>query len=202
MQVRKFTALIASTAMLAGAGIGVAQAQTDARPSNTKQGKQHHERGMSAAQLEALAEKLGVSVDKLKTALAAVRPDRPAAGDRPERGNLAADLASALGVETAKVQEILDANRPERPAQRPARGTKPPKPDHSKLIAALATGLGIDEATVKAAFAKLDAARKAEHDARHAAFAAALAKQLGLTTEQVQAALDATRPAKPARKSS
>jgi hypothetical protein len=198
MQIRKFTALAAATAMLGGAGIGVAQAQTDARPASTKQGN-HHKRGMSAAQLEALADKLGVSVDKLRTALAAARPDRPAAGARPRRGNLAADLATALGVETAKVQAILDANRPERPAQRPARGTRPAKPDHSKLIAALATGLGIDEATVKAAFDKLEAAHKAEHDARHAAFAAALAKQLGLPTEQVQAALEATRPAKPAR---
>jgi protein-disulfide isomerase-like protein with CxxC motif len=175
MQIRRYTALLATTAMVGGAGIGVAQAQSDDRPAAPRDGT-HHKRGPSAAQISALAEKLGVSTDRLEAALAAVRPERPAAGRRPKRGDLAADLAKALGVEEAKVQEILDANRPARPTQRPARGTRPPRPDHSRLIAALASGLGIEQATVKAAFDKLEAARKAEHDARHAAFAAALAR--------------------------
>ena len=84
----------------------------------------------------------------------------------------------------AEIQTILDANRPAKPAgARPARGAKPAgaRPSNTKLVAALANGLDIDEATVKAAFAKIEAAQKAEHTARAATMYAALAKELGLT---------------------
>ena len=203
MTKHKILAVLTSAALASGAGMGIAQAQTDAgtgyegTPTTTttkgKPGKKGPRR-MSSAQITALAEKLGVSTADLKTALAAVKPAKPAAGTKPAKGGrgpgMAADLATALGVETSAVQEILDANRPAKPAagEKPAAGSKPAKPDHTKLVAALASGLNIDEATVTAAFAKLDAARGAE-------FAAALAAELGLSTEAVQAALDATRPA-------
>ncbi len=114
---------------------------------------------------------------------------------------MASELAAALGADVAKVREILAANRPAKPARgtagaRPARGAKP---SQTKLVAALASGLNLDTATVKAAFAKLDAARRAEHTAREAAMYAAVAKALGLETAAVKAAFEANRPAKPAR---
>ena len=62
-------------------------------------------------------------------------------------------------------------------------------------MSALSSGLGIDKATVQTALDKLDATHKADHTAREAAMAASLAKQLGLDTAKVQAALAATRPA-------
>jgi protein-disulfide isomerase-like protein with CxxC motif len=210
VQIRKLTAVLTTAAITSGAGIGVAQAQStsggqDGSAKPTRKARGHKpRRGMSDAQLSALAGKLGVTTSRLKAALAAIRPATPAGGERPKRGDMAADLAAALGVETAKVQEILDANHPAKPAQGPHGGpgrARPAKPDNTALIAALASGLGLDEATVKAAFDKLEAAHQAEHKARDAAFAAALAKELGLKTDVVQAALDATRPARAAKAS-
>jgi hypothetical protein len=125
---------------------------------------------------------------------------------------MASALATALGTDLDKVQEILDANRPARPARpqgsaatrsgtRPAgrRGGRPTMRDNTKLIAALASGLDIDTATVKAAFAKIEAARNADHVKREAAMYAAIAKKLDLTSDAVQAAFEANRPALPAR---
>jgi len=82
---------------------------------------------------------------------------------------------------------------------RPKAGSEPRKgahPSNARLVAALATGLKLDEATVKAAFAKIDAAHKADHAAREDARHAAIAKQLGLSSDAVEAAFDANRPAK------
>jgi hypothetical protein len=209
MQLRKITAALSTAALVSGAGLGVAQAQssdtnTDRAPKQAHRGPG----GPDAAQLKTLADKLGVTTAKLKAAFAAVRPAPPAAGSKPREGDHAADLAKALGVETSAVQKILDANRPAKPngarpapGSAPAPGTARPKPDQSKLIAALATGLKLDQATVQAAFDKLEASHRADHDARDTAMAAALAKQLGLEADAVEAALDATRPPKPAGRS-
>jgi hypothetical protein len=186
VQISKLPATLATAALLAFGAGGVAVAQSDSQ-SAAKGPK----RGPTAAQTSTLAKKLGVTAAQLKAAMAATRPDR---AGRPDRGDFAADIASALGVEKAAVQEILDANRPARPAQRPSRGTAP---DHSALIEALASGLNLDKATVTAAFEKLDAAREADHEARHAAMAAALAQELGLDAGKVAKALEATRPARP-----
>lgn len=209
---RKIVAAVATTAIAAGAGIGVAQAQnSESGTSGTTGTKQQRDqrRGPSTAQLQKLASALGVTTAQLKTALQDIRPakgERPARGDRTD---YAAAIAAELGVETAAVQKILDANRPERPA----RGAKPPKPptsassaakragkppkrDNTKLIAALASGLNKDSATAKAAVEKVDAAQKAKHDAEHkareAAFAKALAEKLNLDVAKVTEALEST----------
>jgi hypothetical protein len=108
---------------------------------------------------------------------------------------MATDLAKALGADATKVKAILDANRPARPARGTTPGTRPAKPDNTKLVAALASGLNIDAATVKAAFAKLDAAHKDDHGDRESAMYAAVAKQLGVSADAVRAAFEANRPA-------
>ena len=186
MQISKLTATLVTTALLAFGAGGVAAAQP-----NSQSGSQGPRQGPTGAQTSTLAKKLGVTAAELRAAMAATRPDRTS---RRDRGDLAADIASALGEEKAAVQEILDANRPPEPAQRPRPGTAP---DHTALIEALASGLNLDEAMVTAAFEKLDAAREAEHEARHAAMAAALAAELGLDADKVAKALEATRPARP-----
>jgi hypothetical protein len=186
-RIRRLTALLGTAALVGGGGLGVARAadpgSTSGKPAQSA--KRHH-RGPSSAELSRLASKLGVTTARLRAAMQATRPAKPT-GRRPDRG---AALAAELGVDTAAVKEILDDNRP----SRPARGTPS---DHTALAAALAEGLNLDEAVVTAALGKIEAARRAEHDARHAAMAAALAKELGLTTAQVQAAFESVRPRRP-----
>jgi hypothetical protein len=131
-----------------------------------------------------------------RPAKAAGGPGGP--GDSGGPGGMATDLATALGTDVTKVEAILDANRPAGPARGTTPGTRPAKPDNTKLVAALASGLNIDEATVKAAFAKLDAAHKEDHGDRHSTMYAAVAKQLGVSADVVQAAFEANRPARPA----
>jgi len=58
----------------------------------------------------ALASKLGVTTDQLKAAFDAIRP---AAGTRPDRGQLPAKLAAQLGKTEAEVKAALDAVRPQ-----------------------------------------------------------------------------------------
>lgn len=72
----------------------------------------------------------------------------------------------------------------------------PRSPTTGSSWAALASSLNVDTATVKAAFAKIEAARKADHAAREAAHAA-LAAQLNVSTAAVKNAFEANRPAKP-----
>jgi hypothetical protein len=207
--IRKIAAVASTLALVGTAGLGVANAadQTASGSSTTGTTRPAPPRGgpgLTSAQLDAIAAKLGVTSAKLQSAIAADRPARPSGSRRGERGDgMAAELATALGADASKVAAILDANRPARPAagtapsspgQRPSAGG----PDKSTLIAALASGLGLDQATVKAAFDKLDAAHEAEHQARDNARYAALAKTLGVDADKVAAAFEAVRPAKPA----
>ena len=201
VRTRKIAALLSATALIGGAGVGIADAAKSGSSRTTtsaKQGRHGPGRGpIPSAAIEKIASTLGVSSDALKAALEANRPAKPAEGDRPGPGQLASDLATALGVETSAVKEILDANKPPKPTSRPKPGSMPPKPDTTKLVSALATGLNIDQATVQAAFDKLQAAHEAEHQARETAMFEALAKSLGKTADEVKAAFEANRPAPP-----
>jgi len=201
-RIRKTAAIVSVAALLGGGGFSAAQAASGdggSRPARSGA-------PTNSASLAKIASTLGVTTAQLKTAMVANRPAKPADGARGTDG-MATELAAALGVTVADVQEILTANRPARPA-RPAAGTtatRPPrggmgaKPGNTKLIAALASGLNLDAATVKAAFTKIEAARKAEHTARDSAMYAAIASELGLGADAVKAAFAANRPARPAR---
>ncbi|HEX4344856.1 MAG TPA: hypothetical protein VHZ31_04780 [Solirubrobacteraceae bacterium] len=205
-RVRRITAAVSAAALVGAGGIGVAQAASQTSGST----KASHSAGpgdrhgggptMSSANLAAIAKALGVTTAQLKAAQDAAKP---AQGTGGKPASMASTLAMALGVDAAKVQAILDANRPAMPAAgaKPAAGTKPAggrpaKPDDAKLISALATGLNLDEATVKAAFDKIDAARKTADAARQTAMYAAIATSLGLSSDAVQAAFAANRPAR------
>ena len=186
IKTRKLAAVLSATALLGGVGIATA-----ADGGSGKRG------GPPKVAIAKIATALGVTNAELKSALEANRPERPANGERPGPEAFAADIAEALGVETSAVTPILEANKPARPATKPKKGSRPPKPDHTALIAALAEGLSIDQSTVEAAFTQLEADRQAEHDARHTAMYTAVAEALGKTVDEVQAAFEANRPAKP-----
>jgi protein-disulfide isomerase-like protein with CxxC motif len=198
-RVRKITATISTVALLGAGGLGIAQSATAAKQSGSTSARQAGKRGggpLATAQLAAIAKTLGVTSAQLKAALDASRPT----GTRPKDG-MATALATALNVDVAKVTAILDANRPAKPAAgtKPAKGARPARPDDAKLVTALATGLGVDEATVKTAFDTIEAAHQADHAARETAMYAAVAKELGLSADAVEAAFEANRPAKPAK---
>ena len=195
-RIRKATAIVCSAARSGGAVMGVALAAAGAGGARPP-----HPGPMSSATLAKIASTLGVSTAQLQAALDANRPAKPAGGARGPDG-MATELAAALGADVTKVRAILAANRPPRPARSAATAGRPPRgarPSNARLVAALASGLDLDSATVKAAFAKLDAAHEAEHSAREAAMYAAIASDLGLSTDAVQAAFEANRPAMPAR---
>jgi hypothetical protein len=203
-RIRKATAAVSVAALVGAGGIGVAQAASTSSSSTAAKTARSDRPGgksggpMSTASLAAIAKTLGVTSAQLKAAMDATKP---AAGTKDDHAGMAAELATALGVDTSAVQSILDANRPAKPAAgtKPTAGSRPKRgarPDNTKLITALATGLKLDEATVKAAFAKLDAAHQADHAARETAMYAAIAEQLGVSSDAVKAAFEANRPAK------
>jgi hypothetical protein len=195
-RIRKITAIVSAAALLGGGGIGVAQAASgDAGARPPRAGH------MNRAALAKIASTLGVTTAQLQAALDASRPAKPADAARGPAG-MASELAAALGADATKVEEILAANRPPKPAHAAANAGRPPrgaKPSNAKLVAALASGLDLDTATVKAAFAKIEAAHQAERTAREAAMYAAVASDLGLSTDAVRAAFEANRPAQPVR---
>jgi len=199
-RIRKATVIVSAAALIGGGGLSAAQAATGDAGSREARAGQHRGGPMNSTQLARIASTLGVTTAQLRTALESARPAKPADGARGPEG-IASELAAALGVDVAQVRAILDANRPARPARgrrggRPARGARP---SNTRLVAALASGLNVDTATVRAAFAKIEAAHRAEHTAREAAMYAAVASELGLSADAVKAAFEANRPAKPTR---
>jgi hypothetical protein len=73
-------------------------------------------RGMHA-DLAAVAKDLGVTEAKLRSAVEAARPQKPANGTRPDRdADVAAAVAKALGKDADAVRKAFEANRPARPA--------------------------------------------------------------------------------------
>jgi protein-disulfide isomerase-like protein with CxxC motif len=135
--------------------------------------------------LAAVAKALGVSEADLQKAVQAARPQPPANGSPPQRGDLAAAIAKELGVATADVQAVLDANRPSHR-------------DDAALVAALVGKFSVTEAKAQAALDAVRKAHQADHEAREAAMYAAIAKALGKDADAVRKAFEANRPARPA----
>ena len=201
---RKIAAVASTMALLGTAGLGVASA-ADQGASGSSTPTTRPDRGprggheLTTAQLRSVAAKLGVTTTKLQAALAANRPARPSGARTDRRDDMATELATALGADATKVASTLEANRPARPTTPPSpTAGRPAKPDDSALVAALASGLNLSRDTVEAALAKVQAAHRAEHDARDAARYAGLAKSLGVDAGVVKDAFEALRPARPA----
>jgi hypothetical protein len=188
-RVRKVAVLLGIATLGSTAAYGVGTQVGDGAAGASQSSSNGRAPGPSTADLQTLADKLGVSVAKLKAALDATRPAKPTT--RPSSDPFAAALAKELGVSADKLKAALDASRPAG-TKPPARGTKP---DQTALAAALADKLGLDQSTVKAALDKVAAARKADETARRTAQAAALAKELGLDQAKVASALSSWHPA-------
>jgi UDP-N-acetylmuramyl pentapeptide synthase len=130
---RKVAVFGSAAALATGVGVGVAVAsQGNDTASSQAAGSQRA--GMPGGygarggmDVSALAEKLGVSTDKLQAAMQAVRPS---AGAAPQPGGLdtmAAALAKQLGLSTDKVTAALEALRPQgAPPGTPPNGSTAP----------------------------------------------------------------------------
>ena len=105
---RKLVVFVGAAALLGAAGCGSATVQGQrARQTPAPQGAG----APPGADLAVLAQKLGVSRARLRTAFASVRSAGGPATS-PPAGGPAAALARALGLRTAKVQAALDAVMP------------------------------------------------------------------------------------------
>jgi hypothetical protein len=119
-------ALLGASAVIALAGCGSSATQSptgSASTGSTGAGAQTQAGPGTppATQLKSLADALGVSVAKLRSAMESTRP---AAGGQPT-GDPSAALAKALGISRAKVQQAMQSARPQ--AGSLPRGFAPPE---------------------------------------------------------------------------
>ena len=155
-----------------------AKALADALGKTTAQVRAAFERLHEAREDEfaaALAKELGVSASQVESALDKLRADK---SDRRGPREGFAELAEELGVSTAKLRSALRAVRPDHGMR--------DRDDHE---AELAKALGVTEQQLEAAEDKARQAHEAQHEQRRKAFAAALAKELGISAAKVEAEL-------------
>ena len=204
----------------AGAVTGIAGMQTHGRTADFA-GPGH--RGgpggaQSDEQLAKLAASLNVSVDALKTALEETRaelqaqkPATPADRKAMAEQHLTI-LAGKLNVTVDALKAAMEANRPARPegagpGQHGPKGDRRGGPEGGQRLESLATALGVTPEALKAA---MQAAREetkpttrpADREAaqaQHDAYIAALAAKLNVSVDQLNAAMEANHPAKPAK---
>ena len=165
-----------------------------------------HHGGPGGPAFDSLADRLGVSEAKLRTALEDIAKEH--------RTDFAQTLADALSIDRAKVRAALQKHRnhPTSPEQlakelgvseeklhdafhavmRKIRPRGPGRPGLDNL----ANALGVTRAQLEAAFDKL----RADHDRLRDQFAEELAKRLGLDPSKVQDALEESRPFGPRRR--
>jgi hypothetical protein len=131
--------------------------------------------------LQDLAAQLGVSEQKLRDALQAIRAKHGGA-----RQSLADALAAELGVSASTLQDALKAARDQAAPGR--------RFDPDALAASLARSLNLDEAKVRAALDKVRADAQQRFEQERKQFADDLAQELGLPASKVEDALSSARP--------
>ena len=145
---RKVAVFGSAAAIATGVGVGVASQGNDTASSQAA-GSQRAGMpggdGGGGMDMSALAEKLGVSTDKLQAAMQAVRSSDGAAPQPGGMDTMAAALAKELGLSTDKVTAALEALRPDgAPSGTPPAGGAPPAgstaPDSSSAPDDSATG--------------------------------------------------------------
>ena len=214
---RKVGAVVAVTALAAGAAYAVGFERSDTSTAASGGDRADESRCDDGPDFSALAEKLGVSRAELKGAFEAIRPTEDGPGDfggpdgpddGPDDGpgfgpegpdgpppELGASLAKELGVSESELRKAFEAApRPPVPGGPPGFRERGERLDRSALAASLAKSLGLEQSKVEAALAKRLEAHEAEHRERHQELAAALAKELGLSTAKVEAALEELAP--------
>ncbi|MEI7924634.1 MAG: hypothetical protein WCI61_00370 [Chloroflexota bacterium] len=165
------------------------------------------------AHFEALAKALNTTPDALKAAIKAAHEEtKPAtkpttdAEREAQRAKYEAALAAKLNVTVDALKAALEANKPAHGPGGPGgkgerRGPGAEGPGIAKLATALNTTPDKLEAAMKAAHEETKPATKpttdAEREAQRAKFEAALAAKLNVTVDQLKAALEANKPAKP-----
>jgi len=128
---RRIAVFGSAAALATGVGVGVASqggetasSQAAASQGAGVPGGQGARGGMD---LSALAEKLGVTTDKLQAAMTAARSSVGAPPQAGGRDAMAAALAKELGLSTDKVAAALEALRPQgAPGGTPPDGAAPP----------------------------------------------------------------------------
>ena len=177
---RKLAAVIgaATVASTAAFAIGTqVNGQAVAGGLMSAAGERSMDRGGRGPDVSALATKLGVSIERLQAALEKTRPALPQDGGR-RGGDKAAALAKELSVSTERVEQ----------AMRTAFERGSGRPDEAAFAKSLASSLKLDEAKVRSALAKARSAHEAEHAAQRKQMSAALAKELGISADKVEAA--------------
>jgi transcriptional regulator with XRE-family HTH domain len=141
---------------------------------------------------QALATALGKPVDQVTAAVNSVLPDRGARKDT-RKDELAAALAKALGVDVAKVQAGLDKARQDFKANGPGRnGSRDRRGAADTFVNDIAAATGVDAAKVRSALQSLRKDRPGPGDRRNRRddIRQKLATALGVTTAQLQTAID------------
>jgi biotin operon repressor len=129
-----------------------------------------------------LATKLGLDAAKVRAALDASHKDRPGPPD------LSA-LASKLGVSEAKLRDALQSLRPPGPPGGPRPGFDR-RGHHGERLAALAKDLGVSQTKLKTALKAIRDDLQARRNTAIDAFAADLAKELGVSKAKVDDVID------------
>jgi hypothetical protein len=146
---RKVAVFGSAAALATAVGVGVASQGNDTASSQAAGSQRAGMPGGDGARggmdVSALAEKLGVSTDKLQAAMQAVRSTDGAAPQPGGMDTMAAALAKELGLSTDKVTAALEALRPDgAPRGTPPAGGAPPAgstaPDSSSAPDDSATG--------------------------------------------------------------
>jgi energy-converting hydrogenase A subunit M len=136
---------------------------------------------------QALAAALGRPADQVASAVDSVLPDRGA-----RKADLAGALAKALGVDVAKVQAGLDKARQDFKGGRPGPGRHDPRDRRAAadtFVNDIAAATGVDAANVRSALQRLRPDRGDRRDRRDDV-RQKLAQALGVTTDQLQTAID------------
>ena len=173
---RKTTTLIVvGAAGLASAAYGLGTqidgGSASAARDSSAQGDWRYGSRDGGADLDALAEKLGVTAAQLRDAFADFHADKRGDG----RDAFASALAEALGKPAAEVEQALDSLHERR---------------LTRFATKLADALGVDAADVKAALEEL----KDDDSREFGDFPADLAEKLGLEAADVEDALRELRP--------
>ena len=122
-KIRKIAVIVGAGSVLAVAGCGsTTSSSSTAAPAGAAQ--QQQAGAPAAADLSALAKKLGVSTARLQEAMQATRPSQGASGSAAT--DPAAALAKELGLSAAKVRAAMQATRPSGTPQAPPSGSAPP----------------------------------------------------------------------------
>jgi hypothetical protein len=128
---RKVAVFGSAAALATAVGVGVASQGNDTASSQAAASQNAGMPGGQGARggmdVSVLAEKLGVSTDKLQAAMEAARSSAGSAAQPGGMDTMAAALAKELGLSTDKVTAALEALRPDgAPPGTPPAGVAPP----------------------------------------------------------------------------